>query len=75
MTIQEKILSQIDKLSIPERILIVESIWDSILASQKSIKVTEQQKAELDKRLDEYQNKTKNGASWIEVKKRIQSQL
>jgi putative addiction module component (TIGR02574 family) len=75
MTIQEKILNQIDKLSIPERILIVESIWDSILASQESIRVTEEQKAELDKRLDEYQNKTKHGASWTEVKKRIQSQI
>jgi putative addiction module component (TIGR02574 family) len=75
MTIQEKILSQIDKLSIPERILIVESIWDSILASQESITVTEQQKAELDRRLKEYENNSKNGASWTEVKKRIQSHL
>jgi len=75
MTVQEQILSQIDKLSISERILIVESIWDSILASQESISVTEQQKSELDKRLKDSKNDPENGSTWSNVKKRIQSQI
>ena len=75
MTIQEQILSQIDKLSVNERLLIVESIWDSILSAQDSISVSEDQKSELDKRYKEYEDNAGNSSSWENVKKRIQSQL
>lgn len=75
MTVHEKILSQVDKLSISERILIVESIWDSILDSQESPSVTDEQKSELDKRLKDYKGDPNNGSSWTNTKKRIQSKL
>lgn len=75
MTVQEKIMSQIDKLSVSERILIVESIWDSILASQEDLSLTEEQKSELDKRLKDYKNIPDSGSSWTDIKKRIQSKV
>ena len=47
----------IQQLSLAERILIVEEIWDSIVAEQASLPVTNAQQAELDnKRLRLSQN-------------------
>lgn len=43
--------SEIMKLSVAERILIVEEIWDSIAAEQESVQLTEAQKTELDSRI------------------------
>ena len=75
MTIQEQILNQINKLSLSERLLIVESIWDSILSAKENISVTEEQKSELDKRYREYKNDPEDSSDWETVKKRIQSRL
>jgi putative addiction module component (TIGR02574 family) len=60
-------------LSIPERILIVEQIWDSIAAEQASLPLTDAQKSELDRRLDACRQSPNEGASWEEVKSRIQA--
>lgn len=43
------------KLPVEERIRIVEDLWDSIAADQKSLPLTAEQKAELDQRLDAYE--------------------
>jgi putative addiction module component (TIGR02574 family) len=75
MTVQEQILSQIDKLSINERLLIVESIWDSILSAQGNIEVSDHQKDTLDKRYNDYRDNPEDNSSWDEVKRRIQKQL
>lgn len=65
-----KQLNEILKLSVPERILIVEAIWDSITSEKESYKLTEEHKKILNERLEEYK-KTKTGSTWQEVKKRI----
>jgi putative addiction module component (TIGR02574 family) len=43
------------ELPVEERIRIVEDLWDSIAADQKSLPLTAEQKAELDQRLDAYE--------------------
>jgi len=43
------------ELPVEERIRIVEDLWDSIAADQKSLPLTAEQKAELDRRLDAYE--------------------
>lgn len=43
------------ELPVEERIRIVEDLWDSIAADQKSLPFTAEQKAELDRRLDAYE--------------------
>lgn len=58
-------------LSIPERILLVEEIWDSIVAEQESVEVTPAQKDELDRRLAAYEANPTEGSSWEEVKSRL----
>lgn len=42
-------------LPVKERIKIVEDLWDSIAMDQKSLPLTAEQKAELDRRLDTYE--------------------
>ena len=70
-----KLLAQIKKLSIPERILMVEDIWDSIRASHEKLTVTEAQKKDLDHRYAEYKNKPQNSSTWSGIKRRIKSKL
>ena len=50
-----KDLPEISKLSTPEKILLVEDLWDTISADDSSIPVPESHKTELDKRLKRYQ--------------------
>ena len=50
------ISTEIKKLSIAERILLVEELWNSILRDQDKLKLTSSQRDELDSRLQEYQH-------------------
>lgn len=49
------------ELPVEERIRIVEDLWDSIAADQKSLPLTAEQKAELDRRLDAYEADANRG--------------
>lgn len=51
-----KDLPEISKLSVPEKILLVEDLWDAISADDSSIPVPESHKAELDMRFKRYQS-------------------
>ncbi len=61
-------VQEIKKLSIAERILLVEEIWDSIVADQEAVEITAAQRTELDRRLEAYHASKDQGASWDEVK-------
>lgn len=65
--------SEIKKLSVAERILIVEEIWDSIAAEQEAVQVTEAQKAEIDRRLASCDASPNEGKSWEEIKRRLET--
>jgi putative addiction module component (TIGR02574 family) len=66
-------LIDIIRLSIPERLQLVEDIWDSIAAIPEAISLTENQKIELDRRLVEYKLHPETGIPWDRVKEKIQS--
>ena len=51
-----KDLPEISKLSVPEKILLVEDLWDSISSDESLIPVPESHKAELDKRNRRFQS-------------------
>jgi putative addiction module component (TIGR02574 family) len=51
-----KDLPEISKLSTPEKILLVEDLWDNISADDASIPVPESHKAELDNRYKRFQS-------------------
>ena len=61
------------KLSIPERIQLVEDIWDTIASETESIELTENEKKIIDERLEAYNKNPDAGSSWEEVYKRIVS--
>jgi putative addiction module component (TIGR02574 family) len=61
----------IDQLSVTERILLVEEIWDSIMDAPEEVPLTEAQKIELDERLTKYEIDPHSGAAWEEVKARL----
>lgn len=65
-------IEDIKKLSVAERILIVEDIWDSIISSEDDFPISDAQKKELDSRLDEYYKNPNEGKSWKEVRDNIQ---
>jgi putative addiction module component (TIGR02574 family) len=47
--------TKLSELPIDERIKLVEELWDSIASDQKVLPLTDEQKAELDRRLDAYE--------------------
>ena len=53
--------TRLSRLPIEERIKLVEELWDSIAADQKALPLTDEQKAELDRRLDAYEVDGKQG--------------
>ncbi|HCE43673.1 MAG TPA: addiction module protein [Lentisphaeria bacterium] len=67
------IITEALKYDVPERILIVEDIWDSIASIPEALPITDAQKKELDRRLEAYHSDPKKGIPWEEVKKRIKS--
>jgi putative addiction module component (TIGR02574 family) len=58
-------------LSVPERIQLVEDIWDSIAAVPEEVCLTDAQKADLDQRLDAYHQNPEEGAPWGVVRERV----
>ena len=58
-------------LSIPERIQLVEDIWDTIAAKADSVELTEEEKRIVDDRLEAYHRNPDVGSPWEDVFKRI----
>jgi putative addiction module component (TIGR02574 family) len=70
-----QMLHDILKLSVSERILIVEAIWDSIAEGERQIELSSEAKQMLDERLELHRNNPSEGSSWNDVKARIKNQL
>ncbi|MEW6066777.1 MAG: addiction module protein [Nitrospirota bacterium] len=68
-----KDIPQIEKLSIPEKILLVEDLWDSISSDESAIPVPQSHLTELDKRLARYKAMPGELLSLDELQKRIKS--
>jgi putative addiction module component (TIGR02574 family) len=49
---QTELAEQAEKLSIPDRILLVEEIWDTIAEENQAFELTDAQTRELDRRLE-----------------------
>ncbi|MFA5924407.1 MAG: addiction module protein [Methylococcaceae bacterium] len=62
---------KIHELSISERIVLAEKLWDSIIDESAPIEMTEKQKFELDHRLQAFLDDQDVGSPWAEVKERI----
>lgn len=64
---------EIQSLTVSERIILAEALWDSVVAEDTEIELTETQKGELDRRLAAFEIDQDIGSSWSSVKARILS--
>ena len=62
----------IDRLSAPEKILLVEELWDSIAANPSDVPIPESHIQELDRRLELHKKNPGNLLSLEQLKKRIE---
>jgi len=64
-------LEEVLQLPVPERIRVAEAIWDSIVDHPEALPLTDEQRAELDRRLEALEKDPRAGSSWAEVRGRI----
>ena len=62
-------------LSIDERMQLVEDIWDSIAADQAALPLTNEQRVELDRRLDAYERDKIKGREVSDVVTALKKRL
>ena len=65
-------IPDIEGLSIPEKILLVEDIWDSIAFETTHVPFPESHKEELDKRFSKYQTEPENVLTMKQLQKNIE---
>jgi putative addiction module component (TIGR02574 family) len=64
-------VSEILELPVAERIRLVELIWESIAAVPEAVPMSDELKAELGRRLTEFEANPEAGMPWEEVRERI----
>ena len=62
---------KIQDLTVSERIILAEQLWDSIVDDDAMVELTDRQKSELDLRLQAFLDDHDVGSSWSEVKGRV----
>lgn len=65
-------IEDLRKLPVPERLELVEFLWDSIAADADQLLLTDQQAEELDRRLADHKNNPDEGSSWPDLRDRLQ---
>lgn len=68
MSITQSTVDEIKSLSVSEKILIVEEIWDSILVQCQYPDLTKEQESILNERIDSYHANPTQGRTWDELK-------
>lgn len=69
-------LSQILKLTVPERIILVEAIWDSIVSeneAENKYQLSEEQISILEEEMTAYAANPNEGRTWEDIKNRIKN--
>lgn len=64
-------LEDILQLSVAERLILMEKIWDSIAATPDELPLTQAQRAELDRRLEAHAKNPEDVQTWDELKAKI----
>ena len=64
-------IDELSKLPLPQRVEIVEKLWDSIAADADHLPLTPKQAEELDRRLAWHEAHPEEGSRWEEVRERL----
>ncbi len=70
MTLSER---EIETMTVEERLSLLERVWDSLSASPEEIPLTDAQREELDRRIDDLEREGPTGIPWEEVLDRIRN--
>ena len=65
-------IPEIIKLSTPEKILLIEDLWDSIASDESAVPVPQSHMEELDRRLKKYESAPGTLLSLEELRKRVE---
>ena len=61
-----------DELSVPEKILRVQDLWDDIARSPRDVEITPAQREEAERRLHAHESNPRGYSSWEETKRRLE---
>ncbi len=64
-------LVNIDELSLQQRLRLIEDLWESLCQADSAVPLTEAQRRELDRRLDDLDRDGAIGIPWEEVLRQI----
>lgn len=70
-SVSSSLLDEIRKLSLAERIQLVEDVWDSIAAEGEEFPVPESHRAELARRREEHRQSPDDIVPWEEVRRQL----
>jgi putative addiction module component (TIGR02574 family) len=71
----QAVLSEVESWPVYDRIRLVQDVWDHLVARGYEPELTEEMKAELDRRIEELDRDPALGVPWDEVKARVLGQL
>jgi putative addiction module component (TIGR02574 family) len=61
----------IDKLAPEERLRLIGDLWESLRATPEAVPITQAQRSELDRRLDDVEKGTGDSVSWGDITRRL----
>lgn len=64
-------VDQLLDMPLAERVELAQAIWDSVARNPENVPLTETQREELDRRLDEYERNPTEGSSWESMKRSL----
>jgi putative addiction module component (TIGR02574 family) len=68
-------IDRLKELSIPERVQLVEDLWDTVFLDASGLPLSRAQTEELDRRLDRLEGDPGEGVSWSMLRDRIRANL
>jgi putative addiction module component (TIGR02574 family) len=67
---EKALLDQLSELNKSEKLILVETLWDSIVSDPSEVEVPEHHKSIIEERLKTLEKDQKSGTSWKEVRKK-----
>ncbi len=71
----QSVLNEVETWPIDDRIRLVQDVWDRLVDQGYKPELTEEMKAELDRRVEEMDRNPGSGVPWEEVKARVLGRL
>jgi putative addiction module component (TIGR02574 family) len=69
----QSVLADALQLSAKQRLALAEKLWESLRADPELVPVTDAQRGDLRRRLEEYKKDTSGNLSWREAKRQVRS--